>query len=382
MMASMTSRERVLAALGHEETDRVPIDFGGCYSTGIYFTAYDRLKDFLGLEHETVIGRRMTRCVTIDESVLRRFEVDTRLLALGAYEGVGHQREIDADSYADELGAVWRKTGAGPYLNVDGPFYGKTVSLGDLETHRWPDPDDPGYYRGLRERARALRESGDCAIILNLPSGVVHTSQWLRGYETWLKDLYKNRDFACRLMELITDWWVRVADNALDAVGDSIDITNFGDDLGTQNSTVFDPRIYRELVKPHHARMFAAIKARTDAKTLFHSCGAVSALIDDFIDIGIDVINPVQVRARNMEPERLKADYGDRISFWGAIDTQRVLPLGTPEEVRAEVRRVADILGRGGGYVLNSVHNIQADVPPENIAAMFDEARTYRPNGS
>ena len=376
-MASMTGRERVMAALRHEETDRVPIDFGGCSAIGIYFTAYDRLKDYLGFEHETVISRRMTRCVNVDESVLRRFDVDTRFLALGAYEGPGLQREIDEDTYADELGAVWRKAGDGPYLNVDGPFYGKNVSIGDLENHVWPDPDNPGYYRGLRARAKALQETTDCAIILNLPSGIVHTAQWLRGYEIWLKDLYRNRDFAARLLELTAEWWIRIAENALDAVGDMIDITYFGDDLGTQASTVFDPRIYRELVKPHHARMIATIKQRSDAKTALHSCGAVSALIDDFIDVGIDILNPVQVRAKGMDPERLKSDFGDRISFWGGIDTQRVLPFGTPSDVRAEVRRVSDILGRGGGYVLNSVHNLQADVPPENIAAMFDEALAY-----
>jgi uroporphyrinogen decarboxylase len=301
---------------------------------------------------------------------------------MGPYEGAGNQREIDEDSYADELGAVWRKVGDGPYLNVDGPFYGKSASIGDLESHTWPDPDDPGYTRGLRERARALRENTDCAIVLNLPSGVVHTSQWLRGYEASLKDLYKNRDYACRLMDLITDWWVRITANALDAAGEYIDVTNFGDDLGTQQSTLFDPKIYRELVKPRHARMFATIKERSDAKILFHSCGAVSKLFDDFIDVGIDVVNPVQVRARDMEPDRLKAEFGDRLAFWGAIDTQRVLPFGTPDEVRAEVRRVIDILGRGGGYVLNSVHNIQAEVPPENIVAMFDEARSYRPRGA
>ncbi len=170
-----------------------------------------------------------------------------------------------------------------------------------------------------------------------------------------------------------------MVENALDAVGEDIDVTSFGDDLGTQQSTLFDPRLYRQLVKPHHARMIATLKQGSDAKTLLHSCGAVSALFDDFIEIGIDAVNPVQVRAKGMEPERLKADYGDRLSFWGAIDTQRVLPFGSPEEVRAEVRRVTNILGRDGGYVLNSVHNIQADVPPENIAAMFDEAKAYAP---
>ncbi len=150
------------------------------------------------------------------------------------------------------------------------------------------------------------------------------------------------------------------------------------DDLGSQEATLLNPEIYRELIKPRHKRMVDAVKTHSDAKVLLHSCGAVSALLDDFIEVGFDAINPVQVGAKGMEPERLKAEFGDRITFWGGIDTQRVLPFGTPDEVRAEVRRIIDILGPGGGFVLNSVHNIQAEVPPENVVAMFDEARSYR----
>ena len=378
-MTDFNHRDRVLAALNHESTDRVPIDFGGTFVTTIWYSAYERLKEALDIRTTAKAANvsPTRRLAVVDPEVQDRFDIDTRYLAVGQYEG--DQKVIDEDTYFDEWGVTWRKSGDGPYLNVHGPFYGERGTLRDLEAYVWPDPDDSGYYRGLRERAQALKANTDCAIILAVPTGIVHMAQWLRGYETWLLDLYKNRDFACRLVELVTDWWIRVVENALDAVGEDIDVTSFGDDLGTQQSTLFDPRLYRQLVKPHHARMIATLKQGSGAKTLLHSCGAVSALFDDFIEIGIDAVNPVQVRAKGMEPERLKADYGDRLSFWGAIDTQRVLPFGSPEEVRAEVRRVTNILGRDGGYVLNSVHNIQADVPPENIAAMFDEAKAYAP---
>ncbi len=381
-MPSMTGRERLLAALDHQETDRVPIDFGGCSSSNIYFTAYEKLKQHLGLEHETQIGRRMTRTAVIDESVLRRFDIDTRVLTLGAFDGAGHQRDIDEDNFVDETGAAWNKVGDGPYLNTDGPFYGKRPSLADLNAYSWPDPDNPGYFRGMRERARALRENSDCAIVLNLPAGVIHIGQWLRGFDTWLTDLYKNREFATELMEQSADWWCRVTENAMEAAGEYIDVINTSDDLGTQEATLFDPVLYRELVKPLHRRMVAAVKDNSDAKVLLHTCGAVAVLIEDFIDVGFDAINPVQVAARGMEPASLKAQFGDRLTFWGGIDTQRILPFATPEEVRAEVRRIIDILAPGGGFVLNSVHNIQGDVPPENVVAMFDEARSYRGNGN
>jgi uroporphyrinogen decarboxylase len=377
-MASMTHRERVLAALDHQETDRTPIDFGGTYTTTIFHAAYERLKQHLGLEHQTVILSKIRQLAIPDESVLRRFDVDTRFLGLGPYDG--DQKEIDEDSCLDEWGTTWRKAQDGHYLYVDGPFFEqKTPDPKALEDYRWPDPDNPGYCRGLGERARALRETTDCAIILNLPIGVIHQGQFLRGFADWLKDLYKNREFICRLMDITADAWIRLSGNALDAVGDDVDVVFFGDDLAAQMAPLFDPEIYRELVKPRHRRMIEAVKARRDVKVLYHSCGAVSSLIDDLIDIGVDAINPVQVTARDMTPEMLKARFGDRIAFWGGINSQEVLPFGTPEEVRAEVRRIIDCLGRDGGFVLNSVHNIQNDVPSGNVVAMLDEARRYRP---
>lgn len=374
-MSAITHRERVLAALNHEETDRVPIDFGGTFTTTIYYSAYERLKQHLNLDHETKIYSKLRRLAVPHETMLERFDIDTRLLGLGAYEG--DQHEIDEDTYFDEWGTTWKKAQDGHYLYVDGPFFDqKKPDLEALETGNWPDPDNPGYYRGLRERAEKLRAT-ECAVILNMPIGVVHQGQFLRGFADWLKDLYKNRGFSEKMMDVIADRWIAVAENALQTVGDNVDIVFLGDDLASQLAPLFNPEIYREIIKPRHARMIEAVKSRADVKVLYHSCGAVSPLIDDLIDIGVDAINPVQVTASDMEPETLKERFGERITFWGGINSQETLPFGSPEEVRAETRRVIDILGQDGGLVLNSVHNIQDDVPAENIVAMFDEARNY-----
>jgi len=259
----------------------------------------------------------------------------------------------------------------------DGPFFKKKPEIRHLEEFDWPDPGNPGYFRGLRERVSNLRANTDCAIVLNLRYGIIHQGQFLRGFADWLKDFYKNPEFMARMMAKITDYWVQLAENALDTVNNDVDIIYFGDDLASQAAPLFNPEAYRTLLKPHHRRIMEIIKSR-GPRVVYHSCGAVSPFIDDLIDIGVDALNPVQVSANNMALEKLKDEFGDRIAFWGGIDTQRLLPLGTPDEVRAETRRTIEVLGKGGGYILNSVHNLQPDVPPENIVAMFDEGRTHR----
>ena len=180
------------------------------------------------------------------------------------------------------------------------------------------------------------------------------------------------------MMDRAADIWTRMARNALKEVGEYVDVVSWGDDLASQESPLFSPKIYRELVKPRHARMIDGVKSMADVKVNYHTCGSVYPLIEDLIDIGVDALNPLQVSARNMDPAKLKRDFGDRLAFWGGMDTHRLLPFGTPDEVRKETRRMIDLMGRGGGYILATVHNIQAEVPPENIVAMFDEARSHR----
>lgn len=372
----MKSRERVLLALNHQEPDRVPIDFGSTISTTIVASAYENLKKHLGLDHETKIRTVRARTVIPDDSILERFDIDTRALVLGNFtDGF---KKIEENTMVDGWGTTWRRGDDGHYINVDGPFKNADLSIDALETHQWPDPEDPGLYRGLKERAEFLRKTTDCALVLGLPLGIVHQCQFMRGFAEWLMDLYVNPECASRMMEIISNIWIRIAENALDAVGPNVDIVEWGDDIGMQEGPLMNPEIYRKLVKPHHKKMVHAVKMRSDVKIHYHTCGAVSPLIEDIIEIGADALNPVQVSAKGMDPGELKNSFGDRISFWGGIDTHHILPGESPERVREEVRRIVELLGKGGGYILASVHNIQPDVPPQNIVAMFEAAKTAR----
>ncbi len=376
-----THRDRILAALNHEMADRVPMDLGGAEFTSLTYPAYEKLKVHLGLEHETKLMSIINSVAIPDESVLQLFDIDTRCVLPGAYEG-GRDRWPDDNVHVDIFDVTWRRsvgTDDVHFIHVDGPFYEGKPTVEAVEAFDWPDPNNPGLLKGVAERVRDIKASGDYAICLYLPGGVLHRGYAMRGFETFLKDLYKNRDFVCRLMDKLADFWVRVAENVMRAVGpENVDVVFMGEDLGTQNGSMFDPdAIYAHLIKPHHRRMVETVKSDADARVCFHCCGSAYHFIDHLIDIGVDALNPVQVTAKNMEPERLKAEFGERISFWGGINTQRILPHGTPDEVRAETRRIIDILGRDGGYILNPVHNIQPEVPSENVVAMFNEGRTY-----
>ncbi|MFB0508551.1 MAG: uroporphyrinogen decarboxylase family protein [Thermodesulfobacteriota bacterium] len=375
-MSSMSHRERVLTTLNLQEPDRVPLDFGSSIATTIIMPAYESLKKYLGLEHETQIMMSRSRTVIPDKTILERFDIDTYPLVLGEYRG-GAAKEIDHDILVDFWGTTWKRTPDGHFINVKGPFQNRQPRIELLETYEWPDPGNPGLFEGLKQKAEALYKNTDYAIVLNLPVGIVHLCQYMRGFAEWLMDLQTNTEFACRLLDLITDIWIKIAENALDEVGDNIDVIMWGDDLAMQQGPFMSPQMYRDLIKPSHKRMNAALKARSNAKIHYHSCGSVYLLVEDLIDTGIDALNPIQVNARNMDPARLKEEFGDRLAFWGGIDTQKVLPFGKPEEVRQEVRRIIDCMGKGGGYILASVHNIQAEVPPENIVAMFEEGKSY-----
>ncbi len=378
---SWTHRERVLAALSHEEADRAPMDFGGAEPTSITLPAYEKLKEYLGMTHETKIMSMVHSTAHPQEEVLRRFDIDTRNLAAGHYEG-GNRKFIDDNCYVDLFGVTWKRTEKAidqHFLHKDGPFHEGVMTIDAIEAFNWPDPDNPGIVKGIKERVAEIKEAGDYAICLNLPGGVIHRGYAMRGFEAYLKDIYKNRDALLHLMDKLADYWVGVAVNTIDAAGpENIDLVFFGEDLGTQDGCMYDPNtIYPLFIKPRHRRMVEAVKSHCKAKVCFHCCGSAYHFIDHFIDIGVDVLNPVQVTAKNMEPERLKAEFGDRITFWGGINSQKILPFGTPEQVAAETHRIIDILGKGGGYILNSVHSIQAEVPPENVVAMFEAGKNH-----
>ncbi|MGI6034581.1 MAG: uroporphyrinogen decarboxylase family protein [Limnochordia bacterium] len=375
---TITPRQRVLKALDHQVADRVPIDFGSTNNTGITAPAYERLKEYLGVNQETRIYDRMQQLVYVDEEVLQRFSVDTRGLILKGPENTLDE-ELPDNSYRDEWGIVRRQPQDSPYFDLVYSPFGEEMTSQLLDRHPWPDPKDPGRFRGLKEEAAHWRSHGDYAIVLQLRGGFIGQAQALRGFENWFMDLLLQPELLGELLDRTLDFAMKVASQAVAQVGDNVDILGYGDDIGMQTGPMFSPEVYRQVIKPRQAKFIDHLKTISGGKkVLYHSCGSIFDLMDDLIEIGVDAYNPVQTTAHKMDLVELKKRFGDRITFWGGVDTHRILNKGSVDEVRRETRRVMDILSPEGGFVLNSVHNIQPDVPPENICAMFDEAVSFQ----
>ncbi len=375
----MGHRERVVSALNHQETDRVPVDFGGGPATQIHPDAYERLLSHIGFDPEPPRmgadvegGRGEGQVIVPSEKVLQYFDIDVR----GVYPGLADSDTgeiLGPLSYIDQWGATWRKASTrAPYINVDGPLQHLIdPNTSALDTIDWPDARDSSRIRGLRERTLKLRQETDYAIVLNLGNTTFALSQRVRGFAELLEDLLINPEFASGLMERVTDIVCDMASAAVGAVGDLVDAVSTADDLGIQTQPFMAPELYRQMVKPYHARLAATVHGLTDASFILHSDGAIRDLLPDLIDAGVDVLNPVQVNATGMSPGELNREFGKDLCFWGGIDTQKVLPFGSPSDVAREVRNRVGDLGRDGGYVVASVHNILADVPAENIEAML-----------
>ncbi|MFB0545938.1 MAG: uroporphyrinogen decarboxylase family protein [Anaerolineae bacterium] len=377
-MAEMTPRERVRAALNHQEPDRVPLDIGGGSSTSIVVVGYEKLKQHLGVSGETKILNKIFRVARLDESVMQRLGSDCRPLGI---RPPLHWKPPPSEpgTFTDMWGITWRQAKYG-----DGCHYWELArsplaeaSIEDLESYPWPDPLDPGFTAGLAEDAKALYKDTDYAIMAD--GGF--KSFWelgylLRGLEQLLMDLVISPEFVSALMSKLLEINIAATGRFLDIAGPYIQVFRTADDLATQRGPLMSPKSYRALIKPVYKKYYDFIKSKTDAKIFYHSCGNAVDFIDDLVEIGMDIINPVQVSAMG-NTAVLKARFGEKVVFWGAIDTQHVLPHGSVEDVEAEVRRRIRDLGPGGGFVVGPVHNIQPDVPPQNIVAMAEAAHKF-----
>ena len=378
--ATMTPRQRVLKTLNHEIPDRVPIDLGG-FQTGIHQGAYRELLDYLGLSDEVTIMDPVQQLARPCESLLERFHVDVRyVFAHGpdSFPG-GIERNVREGrlwhDLRDEFGVVWSMPNDRPlYMDISHhPLANATLQ--EAAEYPFPNGSDPTRFTGVREQAQRLRHDTPYAISTGI-GGVVYEICWyMRGLERWFMDMIENPAFCETLLDRTLQFWLDYYTGFMKEIGDLVNVVMIGDDIGGQSGPLFSPKFYRAVVKPRQMRLIEHIKSLTPAKIWYHTCGSVATLIPDLIDNGIDILNPVQVSAAHMDPVMLKRMYGDRLTFWGGgIDTQHVLSFAAPDEVRRHVRRNVRSLKPGGGYVFNSVHNIQAGVPPENIVAMFDEA--------
>lgn len=380
---TMTSRERLLTALNHQEPDRVPIDLGG-NQTGIHRLAYEALLKHLGREETIEIMDAVQQLARPSEAVLERFHVDTRYIAAKPSEswkgGIVRAQRDGRWWYdlVDEWGVRWSMPeDGGLYMDITHHPLAEATTK-DLQEYPFPKGDDPSRFAGLREEALRLRRETPYAVVSGI-SGVVYETCWyLRGLEKWFMDMIEQPEFCAALLDRTLRFWMDWFRLFLNEVGDLVDVIMIGDDLAGQNGPLFRPSFYQSIVKPRHKALVQYIRSRTHAKIWYHTCGACRSFIPDLLDNGIDILNPVQISARDMDPITLKAEYGERLTFWGgAIDAQHVLPTATPEEIRAHVRRNLEIWKPGGGYVFNNVHNIQAGVPPENIVALYDAAYEF-----
>jgi uroporphyrinogen decarboxylase len=381
----MTSRERILKALSHQTPDRVPIDFGG-FQTGIHKTAYTALVKRLGLHEEIAILDPIQQLAKPSEAVLERFHVDTRyVLAHGpdGFDGTIHKVRRDGRLWhdlKDEFGVVWSMPdGTGLYMDISHhPL--ANAKTADLADYPWPDGSDASRFTGVREHAQTLRRETPYALATGI-AGVVYEYCWyLRGLERWFMDTVENPEFCAALLDRTLAFWLDFMTGFMREVGDLIDVVMIGDDLTGQHGPLFSPAFYRKVVKPRQKKLVQHIKSLTEARVWYHTCGSCVEYIPDLLDNGVEILNPVQTSAAGMDPAMLKQRFGRSLTFWGGgCDAQHVLPFGTPEQVREQVRRNMEIFKPAGGYVFNGIHNIQADVPPENIVALFDAAYEYGP---
>jgi len=380
---TITPRERLLRTLNHQAPDRVPIDLGG-NQTGIHKFAYQALLKHLGIHDELAIMDAVQQLARPCEAVLERFHVDTRYVAAGAasdFKGGIVTRERDGRVWhdlTDEFGVTWSMPDDAPYFMDITRHPLANATIRDIRSYPFPRGGDAGRFAGLRRRALALRNETPYAVVSGI-SGVVYEICWyMRGLEQWFTDMLMQPEFCEALLDQTLRFWLDWFRAFLDEVGDLVDVIMIGDDLAGQTGPLFCPDFYRRIVKPRHKQLVQYIRSRTGAKIWYHTCGACGDFIPDLLDNGIHILNPVQISAARMTPAELKAAFGKELVFWGgAIDTQHVLPSASPETVREHVRRNLEIWKPGGGYVFNNVHNIQADVPPENIVALFDAAYEF-----
>jgi uroporphyrinogen decarboxylase len=380
----MNSRERLLTALSHQEPDRVPFDLGGTQVTGIHVVAYRTLRQALGLPQvEVELCDHIQGLALPDDDVIQHLGVDVRgLFPLNSHNW--NVREEDAGdywAYHDEWGITHhRPKSNGLYFSVVRvPLSDPNLTVDAIKKHPWPNMADPARIAGLRELAESYRAAGYAVMLKDPFAGIFEMSQRIVGMENLMIMMALNPKVAGALFDKLLELKLSFWEMALPQLGDVVDVVSYADDYGTQESQLISPAMFREQIKPRLKILFQRFQdLAPNAARFFHSCGNVRPLLPDYIEIGVEVLNPVHIRARGMEPAALKREFGTDLVFWGGgVDTQGVLPHGTPQEVKDDVRRNIEALAPGGGFVFNTVHNIQADVPPQNIVAMWEALQEY-----
>jgi len=383
----VNSRERIDKALNFEEADRIPYDLAATTWTGISHRAYQNFLTFKEEKSEAPDWADVIQQIVIpSEKILEEVGADVR----GVFPLTSHNWDVysklkDLGShleYFDEWGFTHHFLKDGFWFSlVKSPLAAVDFSREDMvDTYPWPEARNKQRFAGLSEKALEYRNQGKAVFTKGLCAGLFEMHQRVRGMENAMLDPFMYERNSDKLIGKLADLKIEFWDALLDQAGDAVDIVGEGDDYGTQQSQLISPEQFRSYYKPHFYRMLAFIKRKKPhLKILFHSCGNVRPILPDLIEMGVDILNPVHVTATGMEPIQLKKDFGKDLVFWGGgVDTQHVLPSGTPEQVKDNVKRNIEALASGGGFVFGTIHNIQAEVPPQNVVAMMEALREYK----
>ena len=364
----MTRRERFKAIMNHKEVDTPLLDLCGCPLSGMSAETENKLCGLLGISGEPADRR---------EALLQYLDIDTRGVGDILTPKQSIARRLSDTANIDAWGVERRFTGL--YWDiVNAPL--RDLSVEDLDKYPWPDPRtiDPDQIDAYARHAKYLHEETDYVVCASHPVlGVFELGCWMCGFDEFMIRMAIDPDFVIRFFEIILDYQRTVIDLYYPKLAPYIDYTSSGDDFATQQSTFVSPDMFNEFIAPFFSERIRHTKRITDAAYLHHSCGNVSSIIPDLVRCGVEILNPIQPTGADMAPKTLKEKYGDTITFHGGLDTQAVLPGGTEETVRRAVHALLSEMMPGGGYIFAAAHNLQDDVPPENIAAMFKAAREY-----
>ena len=383
----MNSRERVITTLNHIEPDKVPIDLGGNQSS-IHMKAYIRLLEYLEIEDKDIKFADILQHIAAPcEELLERFEGDIRYVRpfggmvrpdfkpqyegkyLGVYDQFGVFWGNDANKDLDDI--LY-------YDPVIHPFE-DFITVQEIENYDWPDGKDKTPFKGLKEYAKKIREDTDYALSTS-PTGCVYEyTTFLFGFMKVMRYLRTKPELIVAAMEELLKYWIDYNITFLGEVGEYLDVLCINGDLAEQAGPIMSVKLYEKMIKPIENKLSQKVHELADVKINYHCCGSTPLFLPHFADIGYDIYNPVQVSAYDMDPCSLKQRFGNMITFWGGIcNTQKTLPFGTPEQIREEVKYNMNCLKPNGGFVAANIHNITAEVPPENIVAMFDAVREFR----
>ena len=376
-MAEMTPFERVATALNHEEPDRVPVALGGG-PYGMVDALYFELLDYLDLGEPVAPFRTGHNISYIDDRVLARLGTDTRYVWPGASPSSANRPTEEDNVYLDGYGQRWRQSF--PYYYPLEGILAEATHIQEIDQIvQWPDPAAPAWTAGVRARARHLKEETDYYVIARMVTshGPYQTAAHLRGTEHFLLDMAVNPEFAEALVQKVTAAIDGLLRGYLAAAGPYIDLVELpGDDYAAQDNLIMSPQMFRRFFKPALARLVQTAKAyRPELKVMAHSDGYIAPLLEDFVEIGVDVVHPLEPVA-GMDQQTIRQAFAGRLAFLGGVDIVHALP-GEREEVEAEVRRRITRLAPGGGYVLAPSNHLQQDVPPENVVALVEAARRY-----